>query len=112
MHIDNMLKCCFPVCGLDPIFIDSTRAASIAENAVVGESSDDGIPNEHNNGSKVPMRSNGGPQTIVVRGMTLWNILPAKVRTRLFSGIQERGYVNILELQYPQLLQDKDFQGE
>ena len=45
------------------------------------------------------MSSNGGTRPIMLRGVTLRRILPAKVELIMLSNVQERGNGKILELQ-------------
>ena len=45
------------------------------------------------------MSSNGGPRPIMLRGVILRRMIPAKVESIMLSNVQERGNVKILELQ-------------
>jgi hypothetical protein len=73
---------------MGPVMV--ARAASIAENvAEEGEAVMMVYPMNTTMEAMMSMSSDGGLHPIMVRGMTLRNILPAKVRTRLFSCVQE-----------------------
>jgi hypothetical protein len=91
----NGKQCSSPIKGLAV-----TRAASVAENATEeGGAVMMVYPMSTTMEAMMSMSSNGGPRPIMVRGMTLRRILPAKMKSRMFSSVHELGNVKILELQ-------------